>query len=73
MTILRANKTVKRETSTIYRARPLMVTLTPRLIQIREKGRRDAVEVDYAAVYEMAMRMKFRREQAEKNSRGKRR
>lgn len=57
---------VRRETAVLYRGRPLLVELAPRHLTIREKGRRDRVSVDFAAIYEFAMKIRFRREQAEK-------
>lgn len=55
-----------RETAVVYRRRPLVATLTPRTLELREKGRRDVLAVDYAVLYEFALKMRFRREQAEK-------
>ena len=62
---------VRRETALYYRGRALMVELAPRHLVIREKGRRDSVSVDYAAIYEFALKIRFRREQAEKVSKRK--
>jgi hypothetical protein len=57
---------VTRETFIQYRGRPLVVRLTPRTIEIREKGRRDTLGVDYAVLYEFALKLRWRRDQAEK-------
>jgi hypothetical protein len=57
-----ATKPVTRETAAIYRHRPLVVTIKPRHLELREKGRRDTLAVDYATIYEMAMKLRWRRE-----------
>jgi hypothetical protein len=63
-------KPVRRETSVLYRRRPLVVNLTPRFIEIREKGRRDVLSVGYDVIYEFAMKLRFRQEQTEKRKKG---
>ena len=62
-----ATRTI-RETATLYHRRPLIATLTPRYLELREKGRRDTLTVDYAAVYELALKLRWRREQADKRA-----
>lgn len=63
-----------RETAVTYRRRPLVVTVLPRTIELREKGRRDVLAVDYATIYEFALKLRWRREQAEKRQqKGRRR
>lgn len=61
-----ATKPVRRETQDVYRGRPLMITVLPRYLEIREKGRRDILSLDYATIYEFALKTRWRREQAEK-------
>ena len=63
-----ATKPVTRETAAMYRHRPLVVTIKPRHLELREKGRRDTLAVDYATIYEVAMKLRWRREQAEKTA-----
>ena len=63
-----ATKPVTRETAAMYRRRPLVVTIKPRHLELREKGRRDTLAVDYATIYEVAMKLRWRREQAEKKA-----
>jgi len=60
------NKPVLRETSTIYRRRPLCVAVHPRHLEIWEKGRRDRLTVGYEAVYELALKVRWRQEQSRK-------
>jgi hypothetical protein len=51
--------TVQRETMAIYRGRPLIVTLHPKYIEIREKGLRDgAVAVQYGDLFEFGMKVR---------------
>ena len=64
----RATKPVRRETDATYRRRPLMVTMTARYLELREKGRRDTLLVDYATIYELALKLRWRKEQAEKKA-----
>jgi hypothetical protein len=59
---------VRRETAVIYRGRPLCVTAHPRYLEIREKGRRDILSVDYATIYEVALRLRWRKQQDEKKA-----
>lgn len=63
-----AARPVRRETAQVYRGRPLVVTVHAGYLEIREKGRRDALTVDYATVYEFAMKLRWKRQQAEKRS-----
>jgi hypothetical protein len=62
-----ATKTT-RETATSYRGRPLIATLTPRYLEIREKGRRDTLMVSYDVIYELALKLRWRKQQAEKKA-----
>ena len=53
MTIL--NKSVKRETSAVYRKRPIIIQLEPpSIIRLKEKGRRTWYETSVEAVYCLA-------------------
>jgi hypothetical protein len=61
MTLL--SKTVTRETAICYRGRALVVTLTPRAVEIREKGRRDRLAISYDAIYECALKLRYRANQ----------
>lgn len=49
--------TVRCETSAHYRGRPLMITLEPHQVVIREKGRRQSYAVPWAAVLEAGMKL----------------
>ena len=63
---------VTRETNAMYRSRPLIVTVAARLLVIREKGRRDRIEVPIDAVYDLGMKIRARalaREKAERKAR----
>jgi hypothetical protein len=61
MTMLATRKTTCRaETSALYRGRPLIVTLEPHEILIRQKGRRTAFAVPYQAVIEAGMKLAAR-------------
>jgi hypothetical protein len=64
MTVL--NSIVRRETAKVYRGRALCVALRPTFLEIREKGRRDTVIVDYAAIYEHGLKKRYQLQQAEK-------
>lgn len=66
MTLLKDGSRVMRETATLYRRRPLVVSLRPRYLEIREKGRRDTLLVEYAALYDFAQKLRFRQREAEK-------
>jgi hypothetical protein len=59
---------VRRETATVYRGRALCVTIRPRVIEIREKARRDTLIVDYATLYEFALKMRWRAAAEEKRA-----
>ena len=63
MTILSNNHPVTRETSIPYRGRPLIVRLRPRYLEIHEKGRRDVLSVDYEALYEFALKLRWKQRQ----------
>lgn len=57
---------VKRETSTLYRRRALLVELTAHAAIIREKGRRDRVTVPWDAIYDLGLKLRAREARAEK-------
>jgi hypothetical protein len=46
-----------------------VVELHPGYLVMKEKGRRDAVSVDYETIYELGWKIKHREEQAEKKRR----
>lgn len=66
MTTLHHDHPVTRETFSLYRGRPLVVRLKPRTLEIREKGRRDTLSVDYGVLYEFALKLRWKHTQAEK-------
>lgn len=53
-------KPVTRETATLARQRPLVVTLHPRFLVLREKGRRARYTVEYDAVFDLARKLAAR-------------
>jgi len=61
-------KPVRRETATFYRGRALMLAIHGRHLELREKGRRDTLSVDYATIYDFCWKLRWRREQAEKQA-----
>jgi hypothetical protein len=69
MTRIRTEKTVKRETASLYRGRPLIVRLHPRFVEIRPKGKRTSVSVGYEAIYEFGWKVLARQQAAEKKQR----
>lgn len=64
---------VRRETSTLYRRRALIVELTAHAAIIREKGRRARVTVPWDACYDLGMKLLAREAKAEKLARRGRR
>lgn len=56
MRITKIGSPVVRETAIFERTNALIVTLHPRYIEIRLKGQRDSVSVDYTEVLELARR-----------------
>jgi hypothetical protein len=66
MTMLPDSKPLKRETASQYRRRPLIVRLYARHMELSERGKRRRVAVDYAAIYELALKLQFRKDQAER-------
>lgn len=61
-------KSLTRETAVLYKRRPLIVTVEPRCLTIREKGRRDRVSVSFDAIYELGLKRRAQVEQAEKRA-----
>lgn len=59
---------IRRETATYYRGRPLIVELHPGYLNMREKGRRFALAVDYRAVIDLAYKIKARADAAERKA-----
>ena len=68
-----SDRPTRRETAATHKGRPLMVALHPRYMEIREKGRRDVLSVDYDAIFHLAMKLRWRQEQAERKERRNRR
>jgi len=72
MTALAKRKTVMRaETSTTVRQRPLMIELTPYTVKLREKGRRQWVELSWESAYILACQKEADRLRGEKKPRRK--
>jgi len=63
---------VRRETCSLYRRRPLVIVAHPRHLEIKEKKRRDSVNVSYEAIYEFALAIRYRQQQAEKRAKRRR-
>lgn len=51
------NRPVRRETSTVYRGRPLIAEAHAGYLVLREKGRRAGVSVDYQTIYELGWKI----------------
>lgn len=62
-------KTVRQETATLYRGRPLIIELHPGYLTLREKGKRHAVTVEYRAALDLGYKILSRAEQAERKAR----
>ncbi len=71
MTVL--NTIVRRETAKVYRGRALCVTLRPTFLEIREKGRRDTLSIDYSVLYEFTLKARWGKAQSEKAAKKKER
>lgn len=61
MTKLRPGAPVIRETDVFERGDTLIVSLEPRALTIRLKGRREAHSVDYGAILDLARKIAYRR------------
>lgn len=66
MTGIRVGAPVVRETATHYRGRPLIMAAHPGYVELRQKGKRARFLIDWAAVYECAMKLEARRVMREK-------
>lgn len=66
MTVQMDDRPTRRETQQFYRGRALQVRLYGRRLELKEKGRRDVLSVDYATIYEFALKLRWRKEQAER-------
>lgn len=66
-----AQSPVTRETFAVRRRRPLIATITAHMLVLREKGRRDRVEIPLDAIYDLGMKIRARVRAAEKGK-GKR-
>lgn len=64
-----ASSPVTRETNALYRRRPLVATITAHMLVMREKGRRDRVEIPLDAIYDLGMKIRARALLAEKKAR----
>jgi hypothetical protein len=62
------SRPVTRETAVLYHRRPLVVTIEPRCVTIREKGRRDRVSLSFDVIYEFALRRRFMEREKEKRA-----
>ncbi len=71
-TQLHTGKPVKRETAVVYRGRPIIIEIHPGFLKLREKGRRSAVALDYRTMLDVAYKILWRQEQAEKKAGRKR-
>ena len=60
MTKIASDSPVKRETATLYRGKPLVVELHAGYMTVSRKRERLSVAIDYAAVYETAMKIAAR-------------
>jgi hypothetical protein len=69
--MIAVKKPVKRETSTIYRGRPLIAEMHAGYVVLREKGRRAGVSVDWCAIYDLGWKL-LARQKAEEKRKAKR-
>jgi hypothetical protein len=49
-----------------------VIVAHPRHLEIKEKKRRDSVNVSYEAIYEFALAIRYRQQQAEKRAKRRR-
>ena len=61
MTKIRPDSPVVRETDVYERTEALIVSLKPRCLTIRLKGRRETLSVDYGAILDLARRLAYKR------------
>jgi len=57
MTELKTAAPLRRETSVIYRGRPLVIALHPGYLEIRSKGLRRGYAISYQAIHDAAARI----------------
>ena len=62
------NRPVRRITAKLYRRRLLCIDARPLSIDIWEKGRRDRLTVDYATLYEFALKLRWRQQESVKRA-----
>jgi len=60
------DKPVKRETRATVKGRPLIITLYPSWLEVREKGRRWRYTIDYQCLYQVAAKLFAAEKQREK-------
>ena len=61
MTLLTSqSRTLRRQTGSTYRGRPLVVELHPGYLTLREKGKRSTVDVPYDAIHALGWRLAAR-------------
>ena len=61
MTTIRPDSPVVRQTDVFERTDALIVSLEPRHLTIRLKGRREAHSVDYGAILDLARKLAYKR------------
>ena len=71
MTTVKPDSPLKRETAATVKGRPLIITLYPGYLTLRERGRRHSVSVEYRAVLDLGYKMLARAAAAEKAERRK--
>lgn len=67
------DKPVRRETLSLHRGRPLVVSLELCTVRIRQKGRRHFYEVPYAAIFDLGAKLAARQAAEEKREQRNRR
>ena len=71
MTLIANRKTIIRgETSVCYQRRPLIVTLRPYSLEIREKGRRKSFAVDYESIFSLGAKKAAQAEREARKGKG---
>ena len=61
MTKLEANKTLVRETAVLERGDPIVIELHPRYMELRLKGKRAGLTIDYDTILDLARKLAWRR------------
>ncbi len=62
----KADRPVKRETYSTYRGRPLVAEIHSRFLVVRERRRRDRIEIPFDVLYEFGLKLRYRQQQADK-------